>query len=59
MKRIYLSGPMTNMLDLNFPLFHSTAASLRAAEHRVISPAEINPEGGFRTNCMRRDINAL
>lgn len=59
MKRIYLSGPMTNMLDLNFPLFHSTAASLRAAGHSVINPAELNQDPGTWSECMRRDIAAL
>jgi hypothetical protein len=59
MKRIYLSGPMTNMLDLNFPLFHSTAASLRAAGHSVINPAEVNPDPGIWSECIRRDIKAL
>lgn len=59
MKRIYLSGPMTNMLDLNFPLFHSTAATLRAAGHSVINPAELNPDPGTWSECMRRDIKAL
>lgn len=59
MKRIYLSGPMTNMLDLNFPLFHSTAATLRAAGHSVINPAELNPAPGTWSECMRRDIAAL
>ena len=59
MKRIYLSGPMTNMLDLNFPLFHSTADSLRAVGHIVINPAELNPDTGAWSQCMRRDIKAL
>lgn len=59
MKRIYLSGPMTNMLDLNFPLFHTTAASLREAGHTVINPAELNPDPGTWSECMRRDIKAL
>lgn len=48
MKRIYLSGPMNNMLDLNFPLFHT-----------VINPAELNPDPGTWSECMRRDIKAL
>ncbi|CAN7249206.1 DUF4406 domain-containing protein [Pseudomonas brassicacearum] len=59
MKRIYLSGPMTNMLDLNFPLFHSTPDRLRAAGHIVINPAELNPDPGTWSECMRRDIKAL
>ena len=30
MKRIYISGPMTGRIDLNFPAFHAEAARLRA-----------------------------
>lgn len=48
MKHIYLSGPMTNMPDLNFPLFHTTAPSLQAAGHTVTNPAELNPDPGMR-----------
>lgn len=59
MKRIYLSGPMSGLPGLNFPTFHSMTASLRAGGHTVTSPAEINPEGGTWTDCMRRDIAAL
>ena len=59
MKRIYLSGPMTNMLDLNFPLFHTVTSALRNAGHIVINPAELNPDPGTWSECMRRDIKAL
>ena len=59
MKRIYLSGPMSGLPGLNFPTFHSMTASLRAVGHTVTNPAEINPEGGTWTDCMRRDIAAL
>lgn len=58
-KRIYLSGPMSGFPGLNFPTFHSMTASLRARGHTVTNPAEINPEGGTWTDCMRRDIAAL
>lgn len=58
MKRIYLSGPMSGLPGLNFPTFHSITASLRAGGHTVTNPAEINPEGGTWTDCMRRDIAA-
>ena len=30
MKRIYLSGPMSSLPELNFPAFHAEAARLRA-----------------------------
>ena len=59
MKRIYLSGLMSGFPGLNFPTFHSMTASLRARGHTVTNPAEINPEGGTWTDCMRRDIAAL
>jgi len=58
-KRIYLSGPMTGLPDLNFAAFHAMTADLRAAGHAVTNPAEINPDGGTWTDCMRRDIAAL
>ena len=58
-KRIYLSGPMTGLPDLNFAAFHAMTTSLRASGNTVTNPAEINPEGGTWNDCMRRDIVAL
>lgn len=58
--RIYLSGPMTGLPDLNFPAFHAAAARLRARGLEVVNPAEINPESGMSWEaCMRADIKAL
>ncbi|ARB27262.1 DUF4406 domain-containing protein [Pseudomonas tolaasii] len=59
MKRIYLSGPMTGLPDLNFAAFHAMTTNLRAGGHTVTNPAEINPNGGTWNDCMRRDIVAL
>ncbi|TKK29527.1 hypothetical protein PspCFBP13528_17495 [Pseudomonas sp. CFBP13528] len=59
MKRIYLSGPMTGLPGLNFPAFAAMTASLRADGHVVTNPAELNPDSGSWTDCMRRDIAAL
>lgn len=42
MKRIFLSGPMSDLPDLNYPAFHAAAAALRAQGYHVESPAE-NP----------------
>lgn len=58
--RIYVAGPMTGIPDLNFPLFHSVTANLRALGHVVINPAEINadPAAGWN-ECMRADIAHL
>jgi len=59
MKRIYLSGPMTGLPDLNFPAFAAMTDTLRAGGHTVTNPAELNPDGGSWNDCMRRDIVAL
>lgn len=59
MKRIYLSGPMTGLPALNFPAFAAMTDKLRAQGFDVVSPAEINPDGGSWGECMRRDIVEL
>lgn len=60
MKRIYLSGPMSGLPELNFPAFHAAAAQLRALEFDVVNPAEISVATGADWNaCMRADIAAL
>ena len=60
MKKIYISGPMTGLPDLNFPAFHQAAKDLRAMGFDVVNPAEINadPSTGWQ-ECMRADIKAL
>jgi len=60
MKRIYIAGPMTGILELNFPAFHDAAALLRSQGYDVVNPAEINadPTAGWQA-CMRADIREL
>jgi hypothetical protein len=58
MKRVYISGPMTGLPDLNFPVFHAEARRLRALGYTVINPAELN-KTSRRAACMRQDIRAL
>ena len=58
-RKIYLSGPMTGVQNLNFPAFAAMTKNLRAGGHTVTNPAEINPDGGTWNDCMRRDIVAL
>lgn len=58
--KIYLSGPMTGMMGLNFPAFHRAAADLRARGLTVVNPAEINIDvSADRSACLRRDIAEL
>lgn len=60
MSRIYIAGPMTGYLDLNFPAFHFEAQRLRGEGYEVVNPAEINPDPGAEwSDCMRADIREL
>ena len=60
MKRIYISGPITGMPELNFPAFHAEAARLRALGYDVVNPAELNPDPSTSWHqCMRTDLKAL
>lgn len=49
--RVYISGPMRGLPDLNFPAFNAAAEGLRAAGHRVYNPADT----GERPNWTLRD----
>ena len=60
MQRIYLSGPMSGLPELNFPAFHAAAAQLRTQGLDVVNPAEISAsQPGDWQACMRADIAAL
>lgn len=49
-KRIYVAGPMTGILDHNFPAFHAAANRLREAGWDVVNPAD---NFGGRTDLPR------
>ena len=63
MNRIYISGPISNMQDYNFPAFNAMARDLRADGHDVINPAELDagkdPASLKWSDCLRRDLSAL
>lgn len=44
LKTVYLSGPMTGIPKLNFPLFEEAAQQLRDEGYYVISPNENHPD---------------
>lgn len=61
--RVYVSGPMTGIHELNFPAFHQATARLRATGLDVINPAELD-EGDSGPakqwhEYLRRDIAVL
>jgi hypothetical protein len=45
--KIYLSGPMRNYAEYNFPAFRAARASLRDQGHTVVCPAERDLAEGF------------
>lgn len=58
--RVYISGPMTGMKDLNFPAFNYYAGVLRAVGYEVVNPVELNPDPTTPWDkCMRADLKAL
>jgi len=58
--RLYVSGPMTGIVDFNYPAFESACIALRASGYDVVSPHEVDPSlgGGWR-EYMRADIALL
>ena len=61
MNKLYLSGPMTGIKDLNKPLFYKYAKALRKKGYKVINPPELDKDSPQRTweGCLRRDIGRL
>ncbi len=56
-QRIYISGPMTGIEDLNFPAFHAEAKRLRGLGYEVVNPAElVIYENSGWLDCMKKDI---
>lgn len=53
---VYLSGPMTGLVDYNYPAFHTARDALRAAGYDVISPARGMVEGWNWSDYMRRGL---
>lgn len=59
-RRIYISGPMSGLPRLNFPLFNRTAVRLRNLRWEVVNPVEINPdETANWLDCIAADLQAM
>ena len=62
MTTLYLSGPMSNWENCNYPLFNEVAAILREAGYAVVNPAETPAPEGETPDWqwwMRRAITAM
>ncbi len=60
-KRIYIAGPMTGLVEHNFPAFHAAADRLRRAGWDAVNPAE-NFDGRTdlpRETYLRADVALL
>ncbi len=58
--KLYLAGPMTGYVELNFPAFHAETARLRGLGYEVVNPAEVNPDASAKwEDCMKADIAEL
>lgn len=58
--RIYISGPMSGIDRLNWPLFNRTAVRLRNMRWEVVNPVEVNndPEAHW-LHCIAADLRAM
>lgn len=59
--RVYLSGPMSGLPNLNFEAFDTAMRLLIAQGHDVVSPADLNRKRGLKTyeEYLREDIRLL
>lgn len=58
--RVYVSGPMTGLPDMNFPAFHAAAEVLRELGHEVVNPADAGAGAGLSyEDYLRRDLADL
>lgn len=58
--KVYISGPMTGVEDLNHPAFNEAASWLRSCGHEVVNPAELGePDGWTWEQFLRRDLRYL
>jgi len=57
--KLYVAGPMTGILGMNFPAFYQAAAALLACGYEVVNPADAGQGEGTWLDYMRRDITDL
>ena len=57
-RRLYVSGPMSGMTDLNYPEFHRVSNLLIGAGFTVVNPAETEELAGYR-DILREDLRSM
>ena len=57
--KVYISGPMTGIADLNRPAFARAASYLRGIGHEPVNPHDIGDAGLSWEENMRRDLREL
>jgi hypothetical protein len=60
-RKLYLSGPMSGLPNLNREAFNNAAKVLRKKGYKVVNPPELdrnNPQRSW-VGCLRRDIVEL
>lgn len=58
--KVYVSGPMTGLPELNFPAFRAAARKLREMGFSVVNPADSTAnEGKSWTECLRNDLRNM
>jgi hypothetical protein len=59
-RKIYISGPMSGIDRLNFPLFNRVAVRLRNMRWDVVNPVEVNPDESTPwLQCIAADLLAM
>lgn len=58
-KRVYISGPMRGLPDLNYTAFTVAALDLRYQGHEVVNPHELEKPDEPLLQIIERDIDAL
>lgn len=60
MTKLYISGPMSNYPEHNYPAFFEAAETLRNLGYDVVNPAELGVVDGWKwADYLRRDLRVM
>lgn len=58
-KVLYVSGPMSDYPDANYPAFYRAAAMLETAGYMVLNPAHVGDPGMGYAELIKKDLHLL